>query len=321
MPKIISIDLGYRNVKGVNSEGTEIMFPSVVAPYVKHPLEETMEGVTQIKYASGATSQYFYGDRAIIDGDISEFTLDRVKHVHHSHDILMFTAARKLDYKSGDTLVVGVPIAYREQKAELKARLERIHASISVDNGPVERISFSNVHILTQGVVTFSLIPDLPKGILISIDGGEKTTDVSTVENNGGILKPIVSKCFSLELGYNRVIESVRNTFQSITGSPVSDSQAREIERSNGIFVYKGEALNLSKTVEEIRLNLARAIIDRTNQRLGETVNFISGLYLAGGCAQILPFKSVVPNAKIINEPQMANARAYLEIIKSMSVQ
>ncbi|MFN3247592.1 MAG: hypothetical protein ACK42K_12900, partial [Leptonema sp. (in: bacteria)] len=79
------------------------------------------------------------------DGDIIGFTLDREKHQHPVHDILMFTAANILDYDVGDVLVVGVPISYRSQKDVLKNHLTYIHGDVSVDGNSFRRISFDKI--------------------------------------------------------------------------------------------------------------------------------------------------------------------------------
>ncbi|GAB6158555.1 hypothetical protein JCM39194_17550 [Desulfotomaculum varum] len=315
MSKVVSIDFGYREIKGINSEGLEIKFPTALAPYVKHPMSEGMDGVVSITKPGGEPEMYFYGQKALEETGIG-FTTEKDKHLHPSHDILMLAAARKLEYESGDILVVGVPIGYADQKATLKTHLERLYGDVSVDGGKPKRISFNNVRVFRQGIVAFYLIPELPNGTLISFDIGEHTTDVSTVKFKNGEIEPIPSKCFSLEYGYSKVIEAVQKEFQSKTGAPVSAEQARIIAEE-GTAVYKLKKIDMTMEVLKAKEEIARNIVDDAMKRLGEVADFTAGFYLHGGGAESLPIKEMIPGAVVIDNPQTANARAYLQLAMS----
>ncbi|MDA8334239.1 MAG: hypothetical protein M0Z41_04460, partial [Peptococcaceae bacterium] len=74
------------------------------------------------------------------------FTLDREKHLHPNHDVLILTAARLLGANPGASLVVGLPVAYyRRQKENLIRHLESLHAKVSVNSGSEGRVSFGRV--------------------------------------------------------------------------------------------------------------------------------------------------------------------------------
>lgn len=315
MSKVVSIDFGYREIKGINSEGLEIKFPTALAPYVKHPVAEGMDGVVMVTKPGEVPEKYFYGQKALEESNVG-FTTDKDKHLHPSHDILMLTAARKLEYESGDILVVGVPIGYADQKVSLKAHLERLHSDVSVDGGKTKRISFNDVHVFRQGIAAFFLIPELPNGTLVSMDIGEHTTDVSTVKFRNGDIEPVASKCFSLEYGYSKMIEAIQKEFQSKTGSPVSAEQARAIAEE-GSVVYKLKKVDMIIEVLRAKEEIARNIVDDAIKRLGEVADFAAGFYLHGGGAEALPVKELLPGAIVINNPQTANARAYLQLAMS----
>lgn len=316
-PKINCIDLGYKKLKYINSEGESGIFDSEIAPYIKHPMEESLKGVVEIITVDGKREKHLYGETALRESNVSGFTRDRDKHHHPAHNVLMFAASRKMDAKPGDVLVVGVPISYRGQKDELKMHLERLHANVSVDGGEEGRVSFGKVIVLTQGIVVFSIIPDLPEGLLISIDGGQKTTDVSTVEHKNGKLTPVPSKCFSLEIGYHQVVEQVRDIFQSETGTPITAVKARELAE-NGNIRFMGKNINLVEKISKVKENVASAKIEEVKNRLGDSLQFAAGVYLLGGCAEVLPLDKLIPGSKVVEDPQMANARAYLEVAKKI---
>ncbi|WP_313885042.1 hypothetical protein [Desulfofundulus sp. TPOSR] len=48
--------------------------------------------------------------------------------------------------------MVGLPVAYyRLQKEELRKQLEALHAKVSVDDGPLARVSFGKVVVYPPG--------------------------------------------------------------------------------------------------------------------------------------------------------------------------
>lgn len=315
MPKVVAIDFGYRELKGINSDGLEIKEHTALAPYVKHPMAEGMAEVVTVNKTGNDTKMFFYGQRALEETGIG-FSSEREKHLHPNHDPLMLMAARKLEYEIGDTLVVGVPISHSDLRPILKAHLKHLHGDVSVDGGNPRKISFYDVLVLRQGVVAFCLIPDLPNGILISFDIGEGTTDVSTVRFKNGKIEPIPSKCFSLEYGYFKVIETIQKEFQSKEGSSISPELARFIAEE-GHIIYKSKEMNM--TIEALRAKeeIARNIVDDAMKRLGEIADFAAGFYLHGGGAEVLPLKELIPGAVVIDKPQTANVRAYLQLATS----
>ncbi|MCF8012655.1 MAG: ParM/StbA family protein [Clostridiales bacterium] len=313
--KVVSIDLGYSSVKGVNSEGLTVNFKSYAAPYVKYPMEEDLKGVVSVGNAKSESQKYFYGDRAIKEGDkCGGFTMNQEKHTHPYHDILIYTAAKKLNFKPGDFLAVGVPISYRNQKNTLKEHLQKLQGFVGVDGNEPARISFENIVVMTQGIVGFSLLESLPEGILISIDSGEKTTDISVVEYYNGDIEPVPAKCFSLETGFYTVVDTIASMFQERTGYPISFIKAREIV-DKGYAIFKGEKLDFNEDVSRVKSYLTRAIVNSLYSHLGETADFAAGFYLLGGGAEVLPFNQFI-DAEVMPDPQMVTAMAYLSLVE-----
>ncbi|MCF8011520.1 MAG: ParM/StbA family protein [Clostridiales bacterium] len=312
--KVVSVDLGYSTVKGINSNGCSVNFNSYAAPYVKYPMEEDLNGVVSVS-SFNSESKYFYGKKAIREGDkCGGFTMDQEKHTHPYHDILMLTAAGLLNYKPGDVLAVGVPISYRNQKSILKEHLQKLHAFVGVDGKGSTRISFNDIVVLTQGIVGFSLLDNLPEGILVSIDSGEKTTDISVVEHYDGDIQPVPAKCFSIETGFYSVIDNIAMLFQEQTGYPISYVKAREIV-DKGCITFKGKKIDFNKTIHKVKKDLTRSIVSSMYSHLGETADFTAGFYLLGGGADALPFSSFI-NAELMQDPQMVTAKAYLNLVE-----
>jgi len=75
-----------------------------------------------VRKVLGDTSKHFLGDLGVREGQGATFTLDREKHLHPNHDVIIITAARLLGANPGTSLVVGLPVAYyRRQTEEMSA--------------------------------------------------------------------------------------------------------------------------------------------------------------------------------------------------------
>lgn len=107
----------------------------------------------EIRNLAGEVKKYFVGELALREGgQAATFTMEREKHLHPNHDVLLLAAARLLGACGGETLVAGLPVAYyRTQKQELERHLMGLHANVSVDGSPFTRISFGKVIVYPQG--------------------------------------------------------------------------------------------------------------------------------------------------------------------------
>ncbi|WP_313885502.1 ParM/StbA family protein [Desulfallas sp. Bu1-1] len=133
----------------------------------------------EIRTVDGKTSRHFVGDLALHEGHAASFTLEREKHKHPNHDVLMLTAATLLGAGVDTALVAGLPVAYyRSQKEKLKHHLENLHAVVTLDGKNPVRISFGEVIIYPQGAGALLTVDDLPdSGLVTLIDVGHKTTN------------------------------------------------------------------------------------------------------------------------------------------------
>lgn len=315
----IAIDVGYSHTKAVNN-GRRVLIPSVVAPYRELPLADLSRNgtghIVTIRRLDGSETRHFVGELALREGQSVSFTLDREKHRHQNHDILIFTAARYLNTPPGATLIAGLPVAYySNQKEELQKHLEALHAEISVNGGKFERISFGRVIIYPQGAGALLTAPDLPSsGLICMVDIGQKTTDFVTAEIAGCKVRPVSSLCGSIETGVFAVHEVVAAEFQALTGAPLTTARVREIIET-GAVVFRGREIVLTNVIEKAKMDVSRSIADQVLAALGDRADFIRRFYLAGGGAEALPMLgSLFPTAKVIPEPQWANALGFYKV-------
>lgn len=319
----IAIDVGYSHTKAVSLNGRAII-PSVVAPFRELPLADlSLNGtghVVTVRKVDGAATRHFVGEMALREGRGATFTLDREKHLHPNHDLLILTAARLLGVESGATLAVGLPVAYyRAQKDALRRHLEALHAEVSVDGLPFERVSFGKVIVYPQGAGALLTVSDLPEnGLVCLVDVGHKTADYVTVEMKVGQGKPVSSLCGSVEIGVFGVLEAVAAEFEARTGAPLDMTTAGTIA-STGKATFRGREINLADVTEVARKSVARAIADRVLASLGSRGDFVAKFYLAGGGALALPeLKEMFPPAEVLPDPQWANAEGFLRLATGM---
>ncbi|MTI80029.1 MAG: ParM/StbA family protein [Firmicutes bacterium] len=328
MQQAIAIDVGYRYTKPLIPSITpskQLLIPSVVAPFHELSLSdlanESLGHSVHIKQLNGTEKKYFVGDLALREGRGATFTLDRQKHRHSNHDILIFTAARLLKAQPGSTLVVGLPVAYyRSQRKELTEHLMSQHAEVGLNDGSPSRISFGEVIVYPQGAGALHTAPDLPtNGLVLLVDVGYKTTDFIVAEIINGKVKPVSKLCDSIETGVHDVHEAVSAEYQNRTGSPVSGVNVSMIIDNGGKTSYYGKELDMSKELKAIKEDVATSIIDQVKNKIGDRAAFIQKAYLAGGGAEALPtLTKIFPTTKVLANSQWANALGYLEVVRQL---
>lgn len=263
-------------------------------------------------------SPFNVGDLALREGYAASFTLDKEKHRHPNHDVLVLAAARRLGAGLDTTLVAGLPVAYyRAQREELKKHLEGIEAEVSVDGGEEEKISFGKVIIYPQGAGALLTATDPPdSGLVLLIDPGQKTTDYVTAKVVDETVRPVSSLCGSIELGVHDVHEAVAAAFQVRTGAPLAAVRMAEVVANDGRLCYYGKNIDLQSELEKARADVALAIADQVQLALGDHFAFMHKIYLAGGGAMAFPMLSeLFPTAQILPDPQWANAVGFLKVV------
>lgn len=316
----IAIDVGYSGVKALSDTGEKYFCPSVVAPYRELPLAELARNgigyAVEIRKVNGSINKHFVGNLALREGRCATFTMDRKKHLHPNHDIIVLTTTRVLGAGVGTTLIAGLPIAYyREQKEELTQYFLMLHGEVRVNGGQMEKVSFDKVIVYPQGAGALLMAPNLPdKGIVLLVDIGQKTTDYVTAEVAAGIARPVGSMCDSIEVGVHDVYEAIASEFRARTGAPISLTRVPEIFKTGKEF-FQGVEINLTDFVNKTKISVAQSIADKVQAALGDNADYVRKVYLAGGGAIALPeLKNMFQVAEIIYDPQWANVKGFMKL-------
>ncbi|MBE3585376.1 MAG: ParM/StbA family protein [Thermoanaerobacter sp.] len=319
---VLAIDVGYSCVKAVSASGKRVLFPSVVSPARDLALadlfKDSMGHRVEIRNLAGEVKRYFVGELALREGgQAATFTMEREKHLHPNHDVLIFTASRLLDAGAGATLVAGLPVAYyRQQKQELERHLMGLHAEVSVGDLPFTRVSFGRVIVYPQGAGALLTAPELPaSGLVCLVDIGYKTTDFVTAEITGGLARPVSSLCGSVEIGTYNAEAVAAAAYHARTGAPANPARLPEILRSGKAY-FRGREVDLSCEAAEARRAVAQAVADRVLAELGGRADEVVKFYLAGGGAEALQeILDFLPGAVKPPEAQWANALGFLKVV------
>lgn len=318
--RIFAVDVGYGYTKGVSNCGKRVCFPSVISPARDLPLAELANGTighrVTIRKEGMPNERFFVGDLALREGHSVHFTLDDVKHKHPVHDIVLLTALALLDPGGIDRLVVGLPVDYyREQGKSLVNHLTGLTAVISVNDGPEVQLSLEDVLVYPQGAGAILTVHDIPRsGIVALVDVGYKTTDCVALELKNGTTEPVQSMCVSVEAGVLHVHRAVEEEFLKRTGTRLPAAYTEQVMRTRRIW-FKGEELDLSHVLADIRRTVARSIADGVLAAWGNRANFdVRRIYLAGGGALELPeLQEMFPGSSVVPDAQFANALGFLK--------
>lgn len=310
---MIAIDIGYSSVKGLNSAGQRVYFPSVIAPASENLLNGALPGGIEHHVKDSQGREYWVGEAAL-QSSCAVSTLSREKPAE-IHDLLVATAAYLLHAEEGDTIAVGLPISYyRSQRQELQRRILAANEFISVDSGEIKRISFADVKVYPQGLgVLFS--QELRDGLIGVIDIGYLTTDYLLFYVQQGWPSPIIEACGSVEIGVSLIYQRLASVFHAKTGAnlPIY-MQANILEKSiKGEPVkINGKEISLTTDAQQICQDTARQIEEAIKAQWRDRHDFTEIIYGIGGGCELLRPHFTMPQLVVQPDPVWANAQGYL---------
>lgn len=312
----ISIDVGYSQVKAI-TENKKILFPSVKASVINDPtagMYKNLGHKVKIRTFNG-TKEELVGEGALRSLTATT-TLSRIKS-EDIHDLFILTAAYLCGASGFTDIAVGLPLAYyRFQKEELKERLQRINAHVTVDNGPEKYVSISSVHVFPQGVGV--LLADgvtmVQAGKIAVIDIGYYTTDYLLFELIDGSPVPIPELCGSLDTGIHLASRTISSAYQEKTGSLAPKFLLNDLTAGEVVF-FNGKPLDLSLELNQTLKRNADQVTQEVLAIWGKQADNISQTILAGGGALLLNRYLQFPNISLPTDPVFANTEGFLVML------
>ncbi|KUK32067.1 MAG: hypothetical protein XD63_0658 [Thermoanaerobacterales bacterium 50_218] len=323
----IAVDVGYSSVKAVSEHGGRVMFPSFIAPATELSLGELSQTsvghFVRVKPFAGEPLSYFVGELALKEGLEVEFTMEREKYLDRTHDVFLLTAVGLLfsnckRVADKINIAVGLPISYfAKQKDSLQAHIRNLSAYISVDGSEFQLIEFNEVLVYPQAAGALFKALELPEsGLAALIDIGYKTTDYLVVETSPKV-RPVSKLSGTIEIGAFNLYSTVAKEYERQTGGTLDWGYLPYVVKE-GKVPYRGTVIDLRDTIRSIKAETARVIASRVLAAWKGTADIIQVVYLAGGGAlEFGDLVSMLPAAKVLPDPQWANAEGFLSALQA----
>jgi len=327
---VISIDLGYRYVKAVNSRYERVMFPSFVSLAETQGLDGvfgsagTSRGINLKKLhvilnEYGKSEEYFVGERATwTDNVVAPFGDNKVW--AEATKVLVATATGLLTHGHEGSLhvVAGLPLGFfTDQKEELAKFLKELDLTINFAGDLAtnrRRVSFDKVSVYPQGY-TALVFANEDNGIDLDleeeswvglVDIGGKTTDVLMFKLGDGEIDFDTKKCQTFDVGTFEVEDYIRNDFQTKYKRRLDDGEIYGILKTKRYFL-DGKKLDMTEVIEEARKKLVEKIDENLNRIWGRTRRALSRTLWVGGGAVDLKEYVESDTSMVIDDAQFAN--------------
>jgi plasmid segregation protein ParM len=323
----VAVDIGYGVTKALSPGRDAAIFPSVAghARKIKYHAEELAERYPGDQVADEVGS-WFVGNLAL--SQLTPGELLRLRGRTADGDALgnefrlrmLVAALGKLfqDNSRGAVhirLATGLPVDHMPSAAQLKAALTGTH-----------RVK-SDVADFVANVVEVMVMPQ-PYGALYSqmltergavnpchtatrtgvIDIGTYTTDLA-LDDSGEYIDALSG---SIEMGISDAQERIGALLEAEYGEK-QPYRAIENTLKTGCFRARGENQDYREEVAEALKPLRSSVMNLIGERWKVGVG-IDAIYVAGGGAPLLidQIQAAYPQAQLVDEPQTANARGYL---------
>lgn len=319
---LISIDVGYSQVKAVSSNGDKVSFPSVVAP-----ARDIAGGLLSAQnYAVQQNNKnYYVGDAAARSlGKLSTMNREKPAEIH---DLLVLTAAYLLGagatyptQQEPISLAVGLPLAfYRAQKEALKERLLSLCVEMQVDGQGKRHISFNEVCVYPQGLGTLFSIENMPsEGFIGLVNIGYLTTEYMLFAVDDEPI-PVPDGCDSLDdIGVHLIHKEIESGFRAVTGASLLNQMYSSVLRGHPV-PFNGKKIDLSKYFQRGKEETLRMITEGIRAAWLNRSEYLSITAFAGGGAEI--FREMLPDtfpeAIVVPDPVFADANGYLSLLSA----
>lgn len=313
----ISIDVGYSQVKAVSEKGKKILFPAVKADIVDDPTAGMFKQLGHCVYVKrfNSAEEALVGEGALRSLNATT-TLAREKSPE-IHDLFILTAAYLCGASGFTDLAVGLPLAYyRFQKDELKRRLEKITAHLTIGEGPERYINISRVNVFPQGVGVL-LSPGLNialAGRIAVIDIGYYTTDYLLFEVINGSPVPIPELCGSIDAGIHLASRGISVKYQEKTSALAPKFLLNDMILGKDIC-FNGRKLDLTKEFDVVLKRNAEQITQSVYAIWSQQADNIHQTVVAGGGSLLLSKYLEFPNITLPDDPVYANAEGFLSML------
>jgi len=335
-PLIIGLDIGYGVVKAITPQAV-ITFPSVCghARTIKFQAEE-MAARHPGDQITDSEGEWFVGDLALTQlppGELLRLrgrTADEAA-IGNVFRVRLAKAAmgKLLPDRNGDDVVhirvaTGLPVDHMPDAPDLKAALLGQHVVKTDATTFIANVTEVMVMPQPQGTIYAQMLtPDgsvnrsyqaMRTGVC---DVGTYTMDLAL--NDDG--EYIDAESGSVEGGVSAALERIAALLEREHRQKIPFKMVENVLRT-GLFRAKGETLDYREAVQEALEPLRSATLNLMSEKW-KTGTTLDVIYLSGGGAALVhdAVQALYPQTRLVDEPQLANARGYLSYAVFMAQQ
>lgn len=326
-PLVIGLDIGYGVVKAVTAQ-TVITFPSVCGHAraikfqaeeiaVRHPGDQVIDAEGEWFIGDLAQTQLPPGDLLRLRGRTAdESVMGNVFRLRLAKAAL----GKLLPNRIGDDVVhvciaTGLPVDHMPDAPELKAALLGQHVVKTDATSFIANVTDVMVMPQPQGTIYAQLLTAegavnrehdaMRTGVC---DVGTYTVDLAL--NDDG--EYIDAESGSVEGGVSAVLERIAALLEREHRQKIPFKLVETVLRT-GKFRAKGDVVDYSEAVQEALEPLRSATLNLMSEKW-KTGTTIDVIYLSGGGAELVQgaLEMLYPQIRLVDEPQLANARGYL---------
>jgi len=309
MSKIVALDIGYGQTKGVSEDDDRLIFPSIVSKKVgetalSDTIQSNKDNFEVCITKDGIGDEYYYvGDAGISMSSSSKRSFEENPIQNSNLKIITATALHRLtDDDTGKhdiNLIKGLPLSYySQQKERVKEDLEGEQFQITINNIS-KFIRIDNIEVLPQGAgVYYDQLLNLdgsikdaelykkPIGI---IDIGYRTFDylVMSKGKSGLILREDLTG--SMEDGMNKVVKGVQKRFEKNYKKSI---HLQKVEQAllwyNGKLFFKGEEIDLKPYELEAKDEFTEDVIGKIKTEWNDEIDHLGAIIIGGGGGKAL---------------------------------
>jgi plasmid segregation protein ParM len=314
--RVIGLDVGYGYTKGKGPGRILALIRSMIGPAVEIKYHNDLIGNgrgLEIELDSG---RWFVGDMARLQSPSPTSPRARKRDIDVVR-LLMLGAMHRLGVVEGTVrLVTGLPVEWFTDKDALAAGLRGPHTFTA--NGEACTVTVSDVVIVPQPFGSFFRSLLAPDGALTDVNGwakhrvgildiGMHTSDYALSDS----LRYVEPRSGSIDKAMARVYELVREGIAQEYGRDASLQDVEDAVRSGALPHRDGE-LDIRDLVAGAREAIGRSVIGQAQTLWGDGDDLSAVLVTGGGGPFFFEeIREVYPHARLLDDPQRANAEGF----------
>ena len=330
---IIGVDTGYGFTKFATAGGRRGSFPSAVAPAprgngdlaksmgtkaLKHRLSVQMDGAQK-------PGEYLVGQSALSIG--ASRTWDASGASRADYALLVLTALALANADDDVTLGLGLPLAVyldRDERKALRNRITGMKAHVKVDAKETRDVVVNSVRVFPQAIGAFFDAISSPGGerlvgqAVAVLDVGYKTSDyLLLTPTPEGISVPDESRSGSVGVGKSNAIDAVRAYVAQESGmtSLPPESLVETALANGGMITVRGKQFDIRPPYQAALQSTASKIESELRRVLGDAVDYLATVLVAGGGGQAIKPYLHLPSVQIAGDPIYANAKGFTAML------